>query len=141
MIKIRTAKPEHRKFLLRLFCSLNNIVNVWLKYRNLSIIDEIIKNRQVKIAIDDNNVVIGAIVLVPRRESIYIGALIVKASKRRMGVGRKLIKETIRKAKRQKKKYISVETAFGYKARGFYEKCGFYRTKTFSDCWSLSYKC
>jgi GNAT superfamily N-acetyltransferase len=138
-VKIISAKPEHRKSLQGLFKSLSRIGGVYIEYATLKTLDEAIKKREIKIAVE-NDKVLGAIVLVSRKESVYIGGLIVRGKNRRSGIGAKLIKEAIKKGKRQKKRYISLGTAFGYNARGFYEKCGFYRTKTWPDAWSMSYK-
>jgi len=139
-MKICTAKPEHSLSLLGLFKTLNNIANIWLSYTDFEVLDEAIRKGKIKIALD-GDLVLGAIVLEPRKHSLYIGALVVKARQRRKGIGRKLIQTAIRQAKRQNRRYISVATAFEYKARGFYERCGFYRTRTYDDSWSLSYKC
>jgi GNAT superfamily N-acetyltransferase len=138
-MKIVSAKPKHRKELQRMFYSLNSLVQVHLKYTDLEAIDEAIKKHQIKIAFEGTKS-LGTIVLVSRKHSIYIGALVVRARSRRKGVGKKLVREAIKKGRRQLKKHISVATAFGYDARGFYERCGFYRTRTWSDAWSLSYR-
>jgi len=140
MVVIRTAKPEHRKSLHGLFLGLSRYADLWLVYSEMAAIDYALSNRQIKIALKGTTV-IGAMVLEPRKEGVYIAAFYIKAGYRNKGIGKRLINEAIRRTKRQKKRYITVDTAFEYGAKGFYESCGFYRTKTHRDCWSLKYKC
>jgi len=136
-MKTVSARHQDRKALLGLFCSLNKIgKDICLEYARLAAIDAAIKNHEIKIAID-NEIIVGTIVLTPIRNSIYISALIVKAGSRKKGVGTKLIQEAIKKAKRLNKSKVVVETAFVYRAKKFYEKCGFRVTKKHYDCWAL----
>ena len=128
-MKFITAKPEHRKKALSLIRSLN-VVSMEPIYHALN-------NRKVKIAIKGKKV-LGVIVFTPRRDSIHIEALVIRATNRQQGIGKKLVKEIIKMAKRQRKNRVSLATAFLYNAKEFYEKCGFYRTRTWEDAWSMS---
>jgi N-acetylglutamate synthase-like GNAT family acetyltransferase len=128
--RVITAKPEHRKGILSLLRSLNV---------SMGPIYKAINNRKVKIAIKGKKI-LGVILYIPRKESIHIEALTIRVTNRRQGIGIQLIKEIIKTAKKQRKNRVSVATAFVYNAKGFYEKCGFYRTRTWVDSWSMSYK-
>jgi GNAT superfamily N-acetyltransferase len=139
MVKVISAKVIHRKDALKLFRALDRLAPIWLEYTDLETVDEAIENHQVKVAVEDDKIV-GVIALVPRKNHLSIGALFVDSKRRKQGVGSKLIKAAIKAAKKLGKPRITVATAFEYNAKGFYEKCGFYRTRTYHDCWALSYK-
>jgi ribosomal protein S18 acetylase RimI-like enzyme len=130
-MKIITAKPEHR-------------VKILLLLRSLYIYDiepvyAAIKKKTVKIAIEGNKT-LGVIVYTVKKDRVYIEGLNVRYTHRRQGIGRKLVREVLKIAKRRRKKWVSLHTAFGYNAKAFYEKCGFYRTRTWADSWAMTYK-
>jgi len=131
VMKLITAKPEHSKKILSLLRSLH----IW----SMDPIYTAFDNKKVKVVVEGKKV-LGAIAFTPRTGSVHIEALVVRRTNRRQGIGTKLVREVIRTAKRQRKRRVSVATAFEYNAKEFYEKCGFYRTRTWHDAWSMSYK-
>jgi GNAT superfamily N-acetyltransferase len=151
-MKIIYPKPEHRLSLLALYRSLNRLAgDIYLEYAELERIDEAIRDKEIRIALDryqvppgfrrpSPGIIVGAIATYEQRNYLYVGGLIVKSRKRNQGIGRKLIREAIKKAEKLGKTKVVVETAFEYDSRGFYEKCGFKLTKTYHDSWRLIYK-
>jgi len=131
VMKLITARPEHRKKVVSLLRSLH----LW----SMDPIYAAFNNKKVKVVVERKKV-LGAIVFTPRKDSVHIEALVVRRTNRQQGIGTKLVREVIRAAKRQRKTRVSVATAFEYNAKEFYEKCGFYRTRTWYDWWSMSYK-
>ena|SRR5690606_10974387 len=90
-------------------------------------------NKPIQIIIRDfENEIIGGLYGRSIWGTLEIKTLVVKQGNRNQGIGRKLMEEAEKEAKRRNCRFISLDT-FSFQSPIFYEKCGFEKIGTETD--------
>jgi len=84
------------------------------------------------IARNNKNDIIGGIYGRSMWGTLEIKTFVVRPESRHEGIGKKLIEEAEKEAKKRNCRYISLDT-FSFQAPKFYEKCGFIKIGTETD--------